>query len=71
MSKTILITGAGSGFGKAAGIGMARNGHKIIATCEVSPMVSALRAEVEALGLNAQIRVERLDLHDQEDGRTR
>lgn len=37
-NKTILVTGAGSGFGKGASIGMARNGHHIIATCEVSPM---------------------------------
>ncbi|MEG3151380.1 SDR family oxidoreductase [Sphingomonas sp. ZT3P38] len=67
MTKTILITGAGSGFGKGAAIGMARNGHDIIATCEVSPMVSALRAEVEALGLSDKIRVERLDLYDPYD----
>lgn len=65
--KTILITGAGSGFGKAAAIGMARNGHDIIATAEVSPMVTALRAEVEALGLADRIRVERLDLNDPYD----
>ena len=32
MTKRILITGAGSGFGKAAAIGMAKNGHAIIAT---------------------------------------
>ena len=37
MSKTILITGAGSGFGKGAAIGMARNGHNVIATVQVSP----------------------------------
>ena len=36
MSKTILTTGAGSGFGKAAAIGMAKNGHTIIATTHVS-----------------------------------
>ena len=62
--KTILITGAGSGFGKGAAIGMAKNGHDIIATCEVSPMVTALRNEVAELGLTDRIRVERLDLHD-------
>ena len=35
MPKTILITGAGSGFGKAAAIGMARNGHNVIATAQI------------------------------------
>ena len=51
MSKTILITGAGSGFGKAAAIGMARNGHNIIATTQVSSQVTPLREEAKALGL--------------------
>ncbi|AUX75676.1 SDR family oxidoreductase [Sinorhizobium fredii] len=69
MSKTILVTGAGSGFGKGAAIGMAKNGHDIIATCQVSPMVTALRNEVEALGLADRIRVERLDLTDPYDVR--
>ena len=66
MSKTILITGAGSGFGKAAGIGMARNGHTIIATTQVSSQVTPLREEAEALGLK-NLRVERLDLTDPYD----
>ena len=67
MSKTILITGAGSGFGKGAAIGMARNGHNVIATVQVSPQVTPLREEVEALGLSDRIRVERLDLTDPYD----
>ena len=67
MAKRILITGAGSGFGKGAAIGMARNGHDIIATCEVSPMVTALRKEVEELGLSERINVQRLDLYDPYD----
>lgn len=67
MSKTILITGAGSGFGKAAAIGMARNGHNIIATAQVSSQVTPLREEVAALGLSDRIRVERLDLTDPYD----
>lgn len=66
MSKTILITGAGSGFGKAAAIGMARNGHGIIATVHVSSQVTPLREEVKALGLT-NFRVERLDLTDPYD----
>lgn len=66
-TKTILITGAGSGFGKAAAIGMAKNGHNIIATTQVSSQVTPLREEVEALGLSGKIRVERLDLTDHYD----
>nr|WP_281721918.1 SDR family oxidoreductase [Nitrosomonas nitrosa] len=66
MSKTILITGAGSGFGKAAAIGMSRNGHKIIATTQVSSQVTPLREEAAELGLK-NFRVERLDLKDHYD----
>ncbi|HEU6443234.1 MAG TPA: SDR family oxidoreductase [Microvirga sp.] len=66
MPKTILITGAGSGFGKGAAIGMAKNGHSIIATAHVSSQVTPLREEAEALGLR-NFRVERLDLTDPYD----
>lgn len=66
MTKTILITGAGSGFGKAAAIGMAKNGHTIIATAQVSSQVTPLREEAAALGLKT-FRVERLDLTDPYD----
>lgn len=67
MSKTILITGAAVGFGRGAAIGMARNGHSIIATVHVSSQVTALREQVQELGLADRIRVERLDLTDPYD----
>jgi NAD(P)-dependent dehydrogenase (short-subunit alcohol dehydrogenase family) len=66
MTKTILITGAGSGFGEAAAIGMAQAGHNIIATAQISPQVAALREKVAALGLD-NVRVEKLDLTDPYD----
>lgn len=66
MPKTILITGAGSGFGEAAAIGMAKNGHNVIATVQVSPQVTPLREKAKSLGLS-NLRVERLDLTDPYD----
>lgn len=66
-SKTILITGAAGGFGKGAAIGMARNGHNIIATVHVASQVTPLREEIERLGLSDRITVYRLDLTDPYD----
>jgi NAD(P)-dependent dehydrogenase (short-subunit alcohol dehydrogenase family) len=63
MSKTILITGAGSGFGESAAIGLAKAGHEVIATTQISPQVSALRAKAKEHRLQ-NLRVERLDLND-------
>lgn len=66
MSKTILITGAGSGFGEGAAIGLAMNGHKVIATTHVSSQVMPLREKAKELGLD-NLRVDRLDLTDPYD----
>jgi NAD(P)-dependent dehydrogenase (short-subunit alcohol dehydrogenase family) len=65
-SKTILITGAGSGFAEAAAIGLARKGHKVIATAQISPQVAALRRKAANLGLT-NLQVEKLDLMDSYD----
>jgi NAD(P)-dependent dehydrogenase (short-subunit alcohol dehydrogenase family) len=66
MSRKILITGAGSGLGEGAAIGMARNGHEVIAGALTWPQVTALRTKVEALALRS-LRVEKLDLLDPYD----
>lgn len=66
MTKTILITGAGSGFGEGAAIGLAQQGHAVIATVQISPQVSQLRRKATELGL-PNLRVEKLDLLDRFD----
>jgi short-subunit dehydrogenase len=66
MSKKILITGAGSGLGEGAAIGLAQNGHEIIATAQTWPQVTALRAKADELGL-ASLGIEKLDLLDSYD----
>jgi NAD(P)-dependent dehydrogenase (short-subunit alcohol dehydrogenase family) len=64
--RTILITGAGSGLGEGAALGLARKGHRVIATVQIAPQATALRRKVEDLGLTS-IEVEKLDLHDPYD----
>lgn len=60
MTKTILITGAGSGFGKGVALGLARAGHGVIAGCHIWPQVTELRAEAAREGLG--LRVIKLDV---------
>jgi NAD(P)-dependent dehydrogenase (short-subunit alcohol dehydrogenase family) len=66
MMRKILITGAGSGLGEGAAIGIARNGHEVIAAAQTWPQVTALRAKAESLQL-PYLRVEKLDLLDPYD----
>ena len=47
--KTVLITGAGSGFGKATALALVARGHKVIATTETQSQADALRAEAPQL----------------------
>jgi NAD(P)-dependent dehydrogenase (short-subunit alcohol dehydrogenase family) len=61
MSKTVMITGAGSGFGKGAAIALAERGHDVIATTETQAQADALAVEAP------QLRVEKVDVTDAAD----
>jgi len=56
MTKTVMITGAGSGFGKGASIALAARGHHVIATTETEDQATALRSEAP------ELTVEKLDI---------
>jgi NAD(P)-dependent dehydrogenase (short-subunit alcohol dehydrogenase family) len=66
MSRKILITGAGSGLGEGAAIGLAQKGHEVIAGALSWPQVTALRARADKEKLG-NLRVEKLDLLDPYD----
>lgn len=55
MAKTIMITGAGSGLGKGTAIGLAREGHHVIAAVENHPQITALREAAEKAEVNIEI----------------
>ena len=65
MSKTVLITGAGSGLGHGTALGLAKNGHNVIATVENWPQASVLKEDAEKAGV--ELIVEKLDYLNEDD----
>ena len=61
MPKTVLITGAGSGFGRGAAMELARRGHKVIAGVLNDEQAAALRKAEPKLS------VVKLDITDAKD----
>lgn len=61
MPKTVLITGAGSGFGRGAAVELARRAHKVIATVETGKQAAELAAA------HPELTVEKLDITDSND----
>ena len=54
-NKRIVITGAGSGFGRGTAIGLAKKGHRLIATTETTPQHTSLMREAKGLGLDMEV----------------
>lgn len=71
-TKTVLITGAASGFGRGVALGLARAGHRVIAGCQIWPQVWELRQACAAEGLTIEvIKLDVLNPIDREKALTR
>jgi len=64
-AETILITGAGSGFGKLTALTLGKMGKKVIATTETDEQAALL--EEDARALRIPLRIEKLDITDAKD----
>ena len=64
MAKTVFITGATSGFGKATAIRYAQNGNRLILTGRRNDRLETLKLELETK-YNAQVLVLNFDVRDE------
>jgi NAD(P)-dependent dehydrogenase (short-subunit alcohol dehydrogenase family) len=63
--KTVLITGAGTGFGLEVAMRLAKKGFNVIASVEIYAQVQTLKRQASARGVN--LRVEKLDVTNEGD----
>ncbi|OUY08569.1 SDR family oxidoreductase [Acinetobacter populi] len=63
--KTILITGAGSGFGQAVSFKLAQLGYRVIATVEAVAQIQPLKQAAKAH--NLELVIEKLDITSEAD----
>lgn len=64
-SKTILISGAGSGLGKLTALTLAKMNHSVIATTETKRQAALL--EEDARALNIPLKIEKIDITNESD----
>ncbi|MCC4106156.1 SDR family oxidoreductase [Serratia ureilytica] len=65
VKKTVLITGAGSGFGQSVSLALAARGHHVIAGVQLTPQVTQLLELARQHGVSLQ--VEKLDILEPRD----
>ena len=65
--QTVLVTGAGTGFGKEAAMRLAEKGFDVVAAVEIYPQVEILESEAKTRGLT--LRIEKLDVTNEGDRR--
>ncbi|MGP4075454.1 SDR family oxidoreductase [Halobacillus sp. K22] len=65
MSKTIFITGAGSGLGKGTALGLAKKGHHVIAAVEIISQITSLKEAASEAGV--ELEIIKLDIKNKRD----
>eukprot|EP00930_Biecheleria_cincta_P042921 TRINITY_DN29532_c0_g2_i1.p1 TRINITY_DN29532_c0_g2~~TRINITY_DN29532_c0_g2_i1.p1 ORF type:complete len:242 (+),score=41.14 TRINITY_DN29532_c0_g2_i1:74-799(+) len=63
-SKTVLITGAGKGIGRAVALAFAKEGASLVLAARTAKDLAEVAAECQALGQGGQVNIKAVDLSD-------